>query len=128
METVGGRHFGTPRGRATVTYNAARATLRVVVRASGLSPGPHAAHIHQGTCWNQGPVLYMLDDLHANRHGRIVHAVRVFTNVTKPIPAHDWYLNIHQGNTKNITTPGGQPTIFFRPLLCAPILGNKRIS
>jgi hypothetical protein len=54
----------------------------------------------------------------------MVHAVRVFTNVTAPIPARGWYLNIHQGNSGNILTRGGQPTIFFRPLLCADIRGR----
>jgi hypothetical protein len=38
--------------------------------------------------------------------------------VTAPIPAHGWYLNIHQGNTGNILS-NGQPTIYFRPLICA---------
>ncbi len=56
----------------------------------------------------------------ANRHGRIVHATRVFTNVTTPIPASGWYLNIHQGNSGDILS-NGQPAIFFRPLICADI-------
>ena len=37
-----------------------------------------------------------------------------------PIPAHGWYLNIHQGSSATILS-NGQPTIFFRPLLCADI-------
>ena len=115
-----GTSFGPLRGRATIAYNARRHTLTVTVDASGLTPGPHAAHIHLGSCMSQGPVLYMLKDLRANRGGRVRHAVRVFTNVTTPIPAHGWYLNIHQGNSNNILS-NGQPTIFFRPLLCANI-------
>jgi hypothetical protein len=122
---AGGRSLGTPRGRATISYNASRKTLTVTVHASGLSPGRHAAHIHLGSCWSQGPVLYMLKDLVAGRRGRVAHAVRVFTNVTTPIPAHGWYLNIHQGNSMNIQTSGGQPTIHFRPLLCADITNRK---
>ena len=94
------------------------------MHATGLSPGIHAAHVHQGSCWKQGPVLYMLKDLHAGRHGRM-NAVRVFTHVTTPIPARGWYLNIHQGNSRNILS-NGQPTIFFRPLLCADIRGSVR--
>jgi Cu/Zn superoxide dismutase len=115
-----GVSFGTPRGRATISYNSRRHTLTVTVHASGVTPGRHAAHIHLGSCWSQGPVKYMIRDLVANRHGRIVRAVRVFTHVTAPIPAHGWYLNIHQGNSGNILS-NGQPTIFFRPLLCADI-------
>ena len=115
-----GTSYGTPHGRATLAYNASRQTLTVTVHAGGVTPGPHAAHIHLGSCMSQGPVKYMLRDLVANRHGRIVHAVRVFTHVTAPIPAHGWYLNIHQGNSGNILS-NGQPTIYFRPLLCADI-------
>jgi hypothetical protein len=116
----GGVSYGTPRGRATISYNASRQTLTVTVTASGVTPGPHAAHIHLGSCQSQGPVKYMLRDLIASRQGRIVHAVRVFTHVTAPIPATGWYLNIHQGNSGNILS-NGQPTIFFRPLICANI-------
>ena len=115
-----GISYGTPRGRATISYNAYGHTLTVTINASGVTPGPHAAHIHLGSCMSQGPVKYMLRDLMANHHGRIVHAVRVFTNVTTPIPASGWYLNIHQGNNGDILS-NGQPTIFFRPLTCADI-------
>jgi hypothetical protein len=118
-----GISYGTPRGRASISYQARRHTLTVTVSASGVTPGPHAAHIHLGSCRSQGPVKYMLRDLVANHQGRIVHAVRVFTNVTAPIPASGWYLNIHQGNSSNILS-NGQPTIFFRPLLCADIRGT----
>jgi Cu/Zn superoxide dismutase len=117
-----GISYGTPRGAATLTYNPSKQTLTVVVHASGLTPGKHAGHIHLGSCQNQGPVQYMLDDLVASRRGIVRHAVSVFTGVTQPIPAHGWYLNIHQGNSSNIAY-NGQPTIFFRPLLCANIRG-----
>jgi len=120
--SAGGIGYGTPRGRATVFYDASRHTLTVTVSASGLTPGPHAAHIHLGSCASQGPVKYMLRDLVAGRRGRIVRAVRVFTNVTTPIPARGWYLNVHQGNSRDILS-NGQPTIFFRPLICADIIG-----
>jgi hypothetical protein len=115
-----GVRYGTPRGGATLAYNPSRDTLTVTVHARDVTPGRHAAHIHLGSCMSQGPVKYMLRDLVANRRGRIVHAVRVFTNVTTPIPPHSWYLNIHQGNSGDILS-NGQPTIFFRPLLCADI-------
>ncbi len=116
----GGVSYGTPRGHATISYNARRQTLTVIVSASGVTPGPHAAHIHLGSCQSQGAVKYMLKDLVASRRGRINRAVRIFTNVTSPIPAHGWYLNIHQGNSGNILS-NGQPTIYFRPLICANI-------
>ena len=122
-----GVHYGTPRGRAVIAYNAQRRTLTVTVSASGVTPGPHAAHIHLGSCQTQGPVLYMLRDLVASRSGRITRAVRVFTHVTAPPPAHGWYLNIHQGNSKNILS-NGQPTIYFRPLICANIAGSGSVT
>lgn len=115
-----GVRYGTPRGGALLVYNPGRNTLTVTVHARGVTPGPHAAHIHLGSCMSQGPVKYMLKDLVANRRGRIVHAVRVFTNVRAPVPPHGWYLNIHQGNSGDILS-NGQPSIFFRPLLCANI-------
>jgi Cu/Zn superoxide dismutase len=118
-----GVSYGTPRGLATVSYNSRRKTLTVTVSASGVTPGLHAAHIHLGSCMSQGPVKYMLKDLLANSSGQIVNAVRVFTNVTTPIPASGWYLNIHQGNSNQILS-NGNPTIYFRPLLCADISGS----
>src|ERR1700733_12675415 len=123
--STAGVNYGTPQGSARLSYNARRHTLTVVVHASGVTPGPHAAHIHLGSCMSQGPVKYMLKDLVANRRGRITRAVRVFTNVTKPIPARGWDLNIHQGNSGNITGSHGNPTIHFRPLLCANINGGR---
>ena len=111
---------GPLRGRASIAYSPSRHTLTVTVTAAGLTPGRHAAHIHLGSCMSQGPVKYMLGDLVANRHGRITHAVRVISNVTAPIPAQGWYINIHQGSSATILH-NGQPTIFFRPLLCADV-------
>lgn len=115
-----GRDRGTPAGRATVSYSTSRHTLTVTVHAVGLTPGLHAAHIHLGSCHRQGAVVYMLPDLVADRNGIVRHAVSVFTNVRKPLPAQGWYLNIHQGNSGNILRSGA-PAIFFRPLLCADI-------
>jgi hypothetical protein len=111
---------GPLRGHAVLTYNPSRHTLTVTVSAGGLTPGPHAAHIHLGNCMRQGPVKYMLRDLVAGPRGHVVHAVRTFRHVMAPIPAHGWYRNIHQGSSATILS-NGQPTIFFRPLLCANI-------
>lgn len=107
-------------GTATVVYNPAAETVTVTVSAFGLSAGAHAAHIHSGSCASQGPVVYMLQDFTASSSGVINHETRVVTGVTS-FPATGWYLNLHQGNSGNILTSSGQPTIFFRPLLCADI-------
>jgi Cu/Zn superoxide dismutase len=116
-----GVSYGTPQGTATVTYNPDARTLTVVVNASGLTPGAHAAHVHTGSCQNQGPVKYMLMDFLANAHGKIVNETRTVSDVKTPIPPSGWYFNLHQGNHSNILTSSGMPTIFFRPLLCSPI-------
>jgi probable HAF family extracellular repeat protein len=116
-----GVSFGTPKGTATITYNPDAQSLTVVVNASGLTPGTHAAHVHIGSCQSQGPVFYMLMDFVANSHGQVVNESRTVSDVTTPIPPSGWYLNLHQGNHSNILTSSGTPTILFRPLLCSDI-------
>jgi Cu/Zn superoxide dismutase len=113
-----GTSYGTPQGWATVAYDPNARTITVTLTASGLTPGAHAAHIHLGSCMSQGPVQYMLMDFTANSQGQINHQVRTVTGVTTPVPATGWYLNLHQGNSTNIVA-NGQPTVNFRPLLCA---------
>jgi len=116
-----GKSYGTPQGSAVVTYDPTAQTISVTVNASGLTPGAHAAHIHVGSCASQGPVQYMLMDFTANADGQIVNQTRTVMNVTTPLPASGWYLNLHQGNSGNILA-NGSPTINFRPLLCGNIV------
>jgi hypothetical protein len=108
-------------GSATLVYNPATATISVTVNATGLTPGAHAAHIHVGSCQQQGGVAYMLMDFTANSKGVISNETRVVTGVTAVELSGGWYLNLHQGNSTNILNSGGQPTINFRPLECANI-------
>jgi Cu/Zn superoxide dismutase len=116
-----GTSYGTPQGWATVAYDPAARTITVTLTATGLTPGAHAAHIHVGSCASQGAVQYMLMDFTANAEGQIVHETRTVSNVTTPLPASGWYLNLHQGNSNNILS-NGNPTINFRPLLCGNIV------
>jgi CHRD domain len=111
---------GSLQGHATLTYDPGARTITVMVTASGLTPGRHVAHIHLGSCQSQGPVQYTLMDFTADRHGNINHETRTVTGVTTALPATGWYLNLHQGNRNDILS-NGQPTILFRPLLCANI-------
>jgi hypothetical protein len=115
-----GKNFGTPAGTAKLSYNAGAQTLTITVNASGLTPGPHAAHVHVGSCQDQGPVAYMLMDLTANSAGKIVDETRTLSGVTTAIPINGWYLNLHQGTSKTIVK-NGVPAIAFRPLLCANV-------
>jgi Cu/Zn superoxide dismutase len=116
----GGKSYGTPKGSVVIAYDQAKQTISVTVNASGFTPGLHAAHIHVGNCAAQGPVRYPLADFTAGKDGRIVNQTRVITHVTTPLHATGWYLNLHQGNSRNIVA-NGSPTINFRPLLCADI-------
>jgi hypothetical protein len=115
-----GISYGTPQGWATVAYDPQARTITVTLTASGLTPGGHAADIHVGSCQSQGPVQYMLMDFTANARGQINGEVRTVTGVTMPVPATGWYLNLHQGTSANILA-NGQPTVNFRPLLCANV-------
>jgi len=112
-----GEGFGIPAGSATVAYSPSAKTLTVTLNASGVDPGMHAAHIHLGSCQNQGGVLYMLMDFTADSNGQIANETRTVTGVTSGIPATGWYLNLHEGTSNNILK-NGKPSIFFRPLLC----------
>ena len=116
-----GRSYGTPQGSAVVSYDPNTQAISVTVNASGLAPGAHAAHIHLGSCQSQGAVQYMLTDFTADGNGQIVNETRTAVNVTTPLPASGWYLNLHQGNSNNILA-NGSPTINFRPLLCGNIV------
>jgi hypothetical protein len=108
-------------GLATLVYNPATATVSVTVNATGFSPGAHAAHIHAGSCQQQGPVVYPFKDFIASSHGVIANETRTVSGVKSGEFSGRWYLNLHQGNSNNILTPAGQPTINFRPLECANI-------
>jgi hypothetical protein len=118
-----GMSFGTPQGSAVLSYDPNAQTISVTINASGFTPGAHATHIHLGSCRSQGAVQYMVTDFTANANGQILNQTRVVTNVTTPLPATGWYLNLHQGNSGNILA-NGRPTINFRPLLCGDI-ANK---
>jgi hypothetical protein len=107
-------------GSATIVYNPGTKTISVTVNATGLTPGAHAAHIHAGSCQQQGAVVHMLKDFTADSHGVISNETRTVTGVTAVKLSGGWYLNLHQGNHSNILS-NGKPTINFRPLLCANI-------
>jgi hypothetical protein len=115
-----GVSLGPPAGQATISYNASAQTLTVTLTAAGLTPGPHAAHIHLGSCLNQGPVKYMMADFVADANGAIVDQTRVVTGVTGVPGPGNWYLNLHQGGMNQILANGG-PTLSFRPMLCADL-------
>jgi hypothetical protein len=115
-----GNYQGRLHGWAKISYSAATRTLSVTVTAFGLPPGPHAAHLHLGTCQDQGGVRYMLMDYVANASGDIADQTRTVTGVSAAPPSSGWYLNLHLGDSQTIVAHG-MPTLSFRPELCANI-------
>ena len=111
---------GRLHGWAKMSYSAATRTLSVTVTAFGLPPGPHAAHLHLGTCQDQGGVRYMLMDYVANASGDIADQTRTVTGVSAAPPSNGWYFNLHLGDSETILAHG-MPALNFRPELCANI-------
>ena len=96
--------------------------LSVTVTACGLAPGAHAAHIHLGSCQQQGAVKYMLMDFQANSGGNIINQTRTVKPVRPAPPRTGWYLNLHLGNSGDILARG-MPTLNFRPEPCGDVTG-----
>ena len=115
-----GGYQGRLHGWAKIAYNANTQTLSVTVTAYGLAPGAHAAHIHLGSCQQQGAVKYMLMDFQASSHGSIINQTRTVKPVTPAPPHTGWYLNLHLGNGSDILAKG-MPTLNFRPELCGDV-------
>jgi len=115
--------LGSLYGDVSLSYDASAHTITVTVTAGGFAPNSyHAAHIHLGSCVEQGPVIYMISDLYANDAGQMVNETRVLTGITSfTAPPQGWYVNIHLGTSANILTAQGTPTVHFRPMLCGDI-------
>jgi len=117
-----GNYQGRLHGWAKIAYSPNTQTLSVTVTAYGLAPGAHAAHVHLGSCQQQGAVKYMLTDFHANSDGIIVNQTRTVGPVSPAPPRTGWYLNLHLGNSGDILAKG-MPTLNFRPELCGDVTG-----
>ena len=115
-----GNYVGRLHGWAKMAYDRSSQTLSVTVTAYGLAPGAHAAHIHLGSCQDQGAVKYMLMDFQADTSGNIVNQTRTVRPVTPAPPATGWYLNLHLGNSGTILAKG-KPALNFRPELCSGV-------
>jgi Cu/Zn superoxide dismutase len=90
-------------------------TLTVRLMLTGLQPhSSHAAHIHAGSCLNQGgAVIYPLTNVVADATGKANETTSI-KNV-KTIPASGWYVNVHYST--NITTQTG-----FNPIACGNVI------
>ena len=99
-----------PHGTATISFDPASQGLTVKISLIGLAPNStHPAHIHSGSCANQGAVVYQLQNVVADAHG-VGTSTTTIKSVTN-IPASGWYLNVHNGPT---LTPSDQ----FLPIVC----------
>ncbi len=89
--------------------------LRVTITASGLEPNSkHQAHIHQGSCRSQGPVVYPLNPVIVDNNGNGTSRT-IIHNVTS-IPGN-WYVNVHLAATPaELNTQTG-----FDPLACGDV-------
>jgi serine/threonine protein kinase/WD40 repeat protein len=68
--------------------------LTVIVTATGLTPGAHHSHIHEGNCLAQGAIIFPLNDLVAGPDGKATATTTIkadFATVT----SGRYYFNIH---------------------------------
>jgi Cu/Zn superoxide dismutase len=102
-----------PQGMATISWDPASKGLTVKISLTGLAPSStHPAHIHSGSCANQGAVVYPLQNVVADAHG-----VGTSTTTIKSVPnllPSGWYLNIHNG-------PNLTPSDQFLPIACSDL-------
>jgi Cu/Zn superoxide dismutase len=98
-------------GTADVSF--ANGQLTVQITMSGLAPNSaHAAHIHVGSCTNQGAVVHPLTNVTADGNGNATSSTTV-AGVTS-IPSGQWYVNVH-GSTDLNTQTG------FDPIACGSV-------
>jgi Cu/Zn superoxide dismutase len=97
----------------TAALSLANGQLTVKITMSGLTPNSaHAAHIHVGSCTNQGAVVHPLTNVTADGNGNAMSSTTV-AGVTS-IPSAQWYINVH-GST-NLNTQTG-----FDPIACGNV-------
>jgi len=97
----------------TADLNVSNGQLTVNVTMTGLAPNSvHAAHIHTGSCANQGAVVHPLTNITADGNGRATSLTTV--PGVSSIPSGQWYLNVH-GST-DINTQTG-----FDPIACGDV-------
>lgn len=102
-----------PQGMATISWDPASKGLTVKISLTGLAPSStHPAHIHSGSCANQGAVVYPLQNVVADAHG-VGTSTTTIKNVTTLSPS-GWYLNVHNG-------PNLTPSDQFLPIACSDL-------
>jgi hypothetical protein len=108
----------TPYGTATLKWDPQNEKLWVTIKLTGLAPdSTHPAHIHAGDCDDNGPIVYMLNNVVADNGGN-ADVTTVISAVEKGIPASGWYINVHNG-------PGLSPADQFIPIACGNVSNSN---
>ncbi|QBD77641.1 CHRD domain-containing protein [Ktedonosporobacter rubrisoli] len=106
----------SPIGTTDLSWNPKNDELLVKISLTGLAPNSsHAAHIHAGTCAVDGSVVYPLNSVVADAQGNAVSETKI-EHVRQGIPAHGWYINVHNGLTMS--------DIDHRPISCGNIANS----
>ncbi len=110
-----------PNGSSQLSWNSTTKDLTVTTKLTGLQPNSvHPAQIHQGTdCASNGPVLYNLNDVVADKAGNST-STTVLHNITSGIPQTGWYIKVHSGPT--LESDGGKGGI---AVACGTVTNNN---
>lgn len=91
---------GGPAGSATLSISGT--TLRVDLSMTGLTPGAHPAHVHNGQCGISSPpkgaandIIFPLPDLVADSTGAGRSSADFPLTGPPVIPSNSWYVNVH---------------------------------
>ncbi len=99
----------------TIVHNHNHTNLKVKLTLFPLAANStHMAHIHNGSCTAQGPVVYALNAIHVDKTG-----VGTSTTTVPDVSSisNGWYINVHQAATMNEL---GDQT-HFDPIACGNI-------
>jgi hypothetical protein len=103
-----------PYGWSSLRWNSENETLQVTISLIGMAPNSvHPAHIHLGYCYQNGAILYPLNDVVADATGAATVTTTI-SGVEHGIPATGWYINVHNG-------PGLGTPLQFLPISCSNI-------
>lgn len=107
-----------PQGSASLVWSHASHQISVTIDLTGLAPtSTHPAHIHAGDCNANGPIVYTLYNVVADKAGRATTTTTI-SNVTEAIPSQNWSIHVHNG-------PGLQPADQFTPIACGTIVNSQ---
>ncbi len=97
-------------GQAELATENGKVTLKITL--AGLVPNSkHIAHIHAGSCEEQGAVVVMLNPVVADAQG---NGTSVTTIEKVPSTAKGLYVNVHMGGTMDQL----KQSAFFNPIAC----------